>query len=127
MNKEELKQEAEEWLCNNLHSASEEDFIKAMVDIAMPREERIKELEKENDIFKKANAIIAQQRDDRDADISILENRIEELESQLSLKIINCIKSHLCKQDEDYDKPIISPKFLSDVLDQMVVDGFEES
>jgi hypothetical protein len=45
MTKEELKQEAEEWLCNNLHSASEEDFIKAMVDIAMPREERIKEPE----------------------------------------------------------------------------------
>ena len=45
MTKEELKQEAEEWLCNNLHSASEEDFIKAMVDIAEPREKRIAELE----------------------------------------------------------------------------------
>lgn len=44
MTKEELKQEAEEWLCNNLHSASEEDFIKAMVDIAEPREKRIEEL-----------------------------------------------------------------------------------
>lgn len=54
---------------------------------------------------------------------------IKELEAQqksISLKIINCIKSHLCKQDEDYDKPIISPKFLSDTLDQMVIDGFEE-
>lgn len=53
---------------------------------------------------------------------------IKELEAQLksiSLKIIYCIKSHLCKQDEDYDKPIISPKFLSDTLDQMVIDGFE--
>lgn len=49
-----------------------------------------------------------------------------ELETQLSLKIINCIKFHLCKQDEDYDKPIISPKFLSDALDQMAIDGFEE-
>ncbi len=54
------------------------------------------------------------------------EKRIAKLESQLSLKIVNCIKSHLCKQDEDYDKAIISPKFLSDALDQMMVDGFEE-
>lgn len=45
MTKEELKKEAEEWLCNNLHSASEEDFIKAMVDIAEQREKRIAELE----------------------------------------------------------------------------------
>ena len=48
MTKEELKQEAQEWLCNNLHSASEEDFIKAMVDIAEPREKRITELENTN-------------------------------------------------------------------------------
>jgi hypothetical protein len=47
MTKEELEKEAEEWLCNNLHFASEEDFIKAMVDIAEPREKRIAELEKE--------------------------------------------------------------------------------
>ena len=47
MTKEELEKEAEEWLCNNLHSASEEDFIKAMVDIAEPKEKRIAELEKE--------------------------------------------------------------------------------
>lgn len=46
MTKEELKQEAEEWLCNNLHSASEEDFIKAMVDIAEPRERQITGLSK---------------------------------------------------------------------------------
>jgi hypothetical protein len=45
MTKEELKKEAEEWLCNNLHSASEEDFIKAMVEFAEPREKRIAELE----------------------------------------------------------------------------------
>lgn len=50
----------------------------------------------------------------------------EEIEYQTSLKIINCIKYHLCKQDEDYDKAVISPKFLSDALDQMMVDGFEE-
>ena len=42
---EELEKEAEEWLCNNLHSASEEDFIKAMIDIAEPREKQIAELE----------------------------------------------------------------------------------
>lgn len=46
-------------------------------------------------------------------------------EEQITIKIINCIKFHLCKQDEDYDKPIISPKFLVDTLDQMMIDGFE--
>jgi hypothetical protein len=46
-------------------------------------------------------------------------------EKQLTTKIVNCIKFHLCKQDEDYDKPIISPKFLADTLDQMMIDGFE--
>lgn len=44
---------------------------------------------------------------------------------EMNLKIVNCIKSQLCKQDEDYDRPIISPKFLSDILDQMLIDGFE--
>ena len=53
MTKEELKQEAEEWLCNNLHSASEEDFIKAMVDIAEPREKRIAELEDRNAVLER--------------------------------------------------------------------------
>ena len=56
------------------------------------------------------------------------EKCIVDLETQLktvSFKIINCIKSHLCKMDEDYDKPIISPKFLADTLDQMAIDGFE--
>lgn len=51
----------------------------------------------------------------------------EEFETQLTLKIIKCIKFHLCKIDEDYDKPIISPKFLSDALDQMAIDGFEKN
>lgn len=46
MTKEEQRQEAEEWLCNNLHSASEEDFIKAMVDIAEPREKQLQEKDK---------------------------------------------------------------------------------
>ena len=46
MTKEELKREAEEWLCNNLHSASEEDFIKAMVDIAEPREKLLQKKDK---------------------------------------------------------------------------------
>lgn len=45
------------------------------------------ELKKENEIFKKANEIIAQQRDDRDADISKLESRIEELEEQFKKKV----------------------------------------
>lgn len=45
------------------------------------------ELKKENEIFKRANEIIAQQRDDRDTDISVLESRIEELEEQLKKKV----------------------------------------
>lgn len=45
--------------------------------------ERIEQLEKENELFKKANEIIAQQRDERDADIATLEGRIEELEQRL--------------------------------------------
>ena len=57
--------------------------------------------------------------------IKILKEKNAKLEAQMSLKIINCIKSHLCKQDEDYDKPIISPKFLADILDQMTMDGFK--
>ena len=52
MTKAEVEKEAEEWLCNNLHSANEEDFIKAMVDIAEPREKRIAELETRcNELF----------------------------------------------------------------------------
>jgi hypothetical protein len=54
-----------------------------------------------------------------------VKDQARELEVRLMLKIVNCIKTHLCKRDEDYDKPIISPKFLSDALDQMTVDGFE--
>ena len=42
--------------------------------------ERMEKLEKENELFKKANEIIAQQRDERDADIA---TRIEELEQRL--------------------------------------------
>lgn len=44
-----------------------------------------------------------------------------------AIKIINAIKHHLCKEDEDYDRPIISPKFLSSYLDLMFVDGFENT
>ena len=43
-----------------------------------------------------------------------------------AIKIINAIKHHLCKEDEDYDKPTISPKFLSDYLDLMFLDDFEK-
>ena len=49
----------------------------------MDRDERMEKLEKENELFKKANEIIAKQRDDRDADIATLEGRIEELEQKL--------------------------------------------
>ena len=44
-----------------------------------------------------------------------------------AIKIINAIKYHLCKEDEDYDKAILSPKFLSSYLDLMFVDGFENT
>lgn len=44
-----------------------------------------------------------------------------------TIKIINAIKNHLCKEDEDYDKAILSPKFLSSYLDLMFVDGFENT
>jgi hypothetical protein len=70
------------------------------------KDKKIEELEKENKELKK---------------------RIDKvgLDNTTLLKIINCIKFRLCKQDEDYDEPIISPKFLSDILDQMAIDGFE--
>ena len=43
-----------------------------------------------------------------------------------AIKVVNVIKHHLCKEDEDYDKAILSPKFLSDYLDLMFADGFEK-
>ena len=45
--------------------------------------------------------------------------------NKLQHKIVNCIKKHLCIKDEDYTKPIISPKFLEDYLEQMMIDGWE--
>ena len=54
--------------------------LKAECDLAIEgRDVKINELEKENEIFKKANEIIAQQRDNRDADIAELEAQIEEM------------------------------------------------
>lgn len=50
---------------------------------------------------------------------------ISSIEYNIALKIVKCIKSNLCRHDEDYDKPIISPKFLNDYLDQMMFDDFE--
>lgn len=97
------KEKAKEWLYEIVKYPTEDTII-----------ELVSELED-----KLANADY--QLEGRDIEIS-------ELKAQLkitSLKIINCIKNHLCKQDEDYDKPIISPKFLSDTLDQMAIDGFE--
>ncbi|MBR6612920.1 MAG: hypothetical protein IKK93_11975 [Campylobacter sp.] len=54
----------------------------SLLDVSEKATKRIAELEKENEMFKKANEIIAQQRDGRDADISILENQIEVLEEE---------------------------------------------
>lgn len=92
MNEEELRKEATstiEW--ESTPMIDRPLFIHAYITSAKPREKCIEEqkvtiekLKKENELFKKANEIIAQQRDDRDADISILENQIEELEEQLT-------------------------------------------
>ena len=96
MEPSELEKEVRNYLRQEFESESYPDVVKIM-GFAEPRENHI-------EILKKKNA---------------------ELEAQLTTKIINCIKFHLCKQDEDYDKPIISPKFLSDALDQMAMDGFK--
>ena len=86
MTKEELKQEAEKWLCNNLHSASEEDFIKAMIDIAEPREKRIAVLEElldksGNSIkeLEKENNVLAQNLEDSEIIITGLTAQIEKM------------------------------------------------
>lgn len=97
------------------------------------KDKKIEELEKENEELRKK---YLQATDDGTswAHLKSLEKENEELRKRIDkvdlddiilIKIINCIKFHLCKQDEDYDKPIISPKFLSDILDQMAIDGFE--
>ena len=89
MTKEELRKEFEKYLKDSSdyydprEPLTERKLLQMWLDCAEPREKRIAELEKENEMFKKAIEIIAQQRDERDADISILENRIEELEAQI--------------------------------------------
>lgn len=82
-------------------------------------EDEIRRLKNENKLLgERCNQLLT--------DKGKLTDKYNELEAQFTLKITSCIKTHLCKQDEDYDKPIISPKFLSDALDQMTADGFEE-
>jgi len=63
------------------------------------------ELKKENEIFKRANEIIAQQRDDRDTDISILENRIEQFEKR---------KVFLLQRVDSYDNSIDKQFYTTD-------------
>ena len=129
MDKEELEKEAR----INLKRRFGEFFPQLTISYVMgaePRERRIEELEmtvgtlrtfsneqatcierlkKENEMFKKANEIIAQQRDDRDADISILENRIEELEQQIE------------KMKEELHHRLVSPSHDdSDCLDKII-------
>lgn len=93
MTKEELKQEAEEWLCNNLHSASEEDFIKAMVDIAEPREKQIEIDAKQIRALQKQNGELT--------------DRVKELEAQIEeMKCLNevIIKAlNECKEIKEND------------------------
>lgn len=39
---------------------------------------------------------------------------------------IDFFKSLIIRDDEDYDKPTISMKFLNDYIEQMIIDGFGE-
>ena len=120
MDKKELDKEATEYALkwgdktDGTYACCRDGYLAS----AEPREKRITDLESTN---KKIS-------DECHKLVDTLEKKqkeVAELEAQLTIKIIYCIKSHLCKQDEDYDKPIISPKFLSDTLDQMAIDGFE--
>jgi hypothetical protein len=88
MTKEELKQEAEEWLCNNLHSASEEDFIKAMIDIAEPREKQIQIDAKQIRALQKQNGELT--------------DKVKELEKNVEIltKVINNVHVVRIKQLE---------------------------
>ena len=52
--------------------------------------------EKENELFKKVNKLIAQQRDDKDANINIFEGFIDELEKKFA------IEDKIIKQINDY-------------------------
>lgn len=124
MTKEELEKEAEDYAEENKEvdwegfDKNKEELKQAYLASAEPREKRIEEL-------KTTNKRISDECHKLVDTLEKKQKEVAEFEAQLTIKIINCIKSHLCKQDEDYDKPIISPKFLSDTLDQMVIDGFE--
>lgn len=61
----------------------------------------IAEFEKENELFKKVNKIIAQQRDDRNANIS-LEDCFDELEKKFA------IEGKIMKQINDYSDKYFS-------------------
>ena len=121
MTKEELEKEADGYVHIHWTEDEEHDALvkQAYLASAEPREKRIDEL-------KTTNKRISDECHKLVDTLEKKQKEIAELEAQLTIKIIYCIKSHLCKQDEDYDKPIISPKFLSDTLDQMTIDGFEE-
>ena len=102
MTKEELKQEAEEWLCNNLHSASEEDFIKAMVDIAEPREKQIERLSKEIDDLENMKATF-------ESRIAKLEAQIEKMKccyncANDTLEPPEVIGNGICEHCKNHDK-----------------------
>lgn len=106
MTKEELKQEAEEWLCNNLHSASEEDFIKAMVDIAEPREKRIKDLEKENAELENDYKLIDKSREHLVQEKYNLEYKIENLENKIEhhQEVINTLQKKNAELSEKLNR-----------------------
>ena len=75
----------EEWLCNNLHSASEEDFIKAMVDIAEPREKQIQIDAKQIRALQKQNGELT--------------DKVKELEAQIE-KMKSCVNCRYCINED---------------------------
>lgn len=115
-----LKEFVKDYPATSLKYLANEQYVEENEKLKNKLKEKLKTIADENlsfvakfDALEKENAELKERIDKVDLNDVIL------------LKIINCIKFHLCKQDEDYDKPIISPKFLSDILDQMAVDGFE--
>lgn len=101
-----------DWI--KMYEGTEQECYRVVgyLDATVNSTERIEKLEKENELFKKANEIIAQQRDGRDADISLLESRIEELEKQIE-KMKNQ-KVFLLQRIDSYDNSIDKQFYTTD-------------
>lgn len=55
-----------------------------------------------------------------------IHNIYEQGKAEGRAEAINFFKSIIIRNDEDYDKPTISMKFLNDYIEQMIIDGFGE-